>query len=153
LHQLVRDLFSSPRAALQRFAVGFIRFTESDGINVAWSPSPQRFIRNFANMRPAHHDQDAGGANCVCHAVSFLSHSGHGADADQSDVLLANKLNDFIIAHRARVSINQRDFMTWRGDCLEQEHPEVRHEITRYAVVGVVERDFMFDLTQSDGYD
>src|ERR1041385_877115 len=106
------------------------------------SVTSQRFVRNLRNVRPAHYDGHAGGANRIGNAVSLLSHSGHGADPDKLDVLRTHKLNNLIIAHRPRVGINQNYFMTRRGYGLQQKHPEVRHKVARHPVVGIVEQDF-----------
>ena len=92
-------------------------------------------------MRPTHHDRHAGGADCVGDAIGFLSHPRHRADPDKSDLLLAHKLNNLVIAHRAGVGINQGYLVTGRGDCLKQKHPEVRHEVARHPVVRVVQQN------------
>ncbi len=89
-------------------------------------------------MRTTHYDRHICGADRVRDAIGLLSHSGHGADPNKFNVLLTDKLNDLVIAHRASVGINKDHLMTGRGDCLKQEHPEVRHEIARHPVVRVV---------------
>ena len=55
-----------------------------------------------------------------------------------------SELNQFGVAHRLRVAIDQNHFMAAGRKRLQQKHPEVRHEVLRDAVVGVVEKDFQF---------
>ena len=93
-------------------------------------------------MRPAHHDGNSGGANGVGHAIGLGDHASHGADADQPNVFVANILRDLGFVHGLGVAVDQQDFMARRGQRLEQKHPEVRHEVARDPVVGVIEQDF-----------
>src|SRR6202034_1950532 len=37
--------------------------------------------------------------------------------------------------------VDQQDFMAGRCEGLQQKHPEVRHEVAGYTVVGVIEQD------------
>ncbi len=52
------------------------------------------------------------------------------------------ELNQFGVAHRLRVAVDQHHLVAAGGQGLEQEHPEVGHEVLGDAVVGVVEQDF-----------
>jgi len=92
-------------------------------------------------MRTAHHDRNATGANGIGDAIRLRDHSGHGADADNPDVLFADVSRDLTLVHWLSITVNQQNFMTRRSQGLEQEHPQVRHEIASHTVVGVVEQD------------
>src|SRR6185369_11178444 len=86
---------------------GFISFTKSDGISVAWPAIlPERLARNFSHVRSAHHNRYARSANSIRHAVSLRYHPGHRADTDKFDVLFANESYEVFLIHRARVSVN-----------------------------------------------
>ena len=66
---------------------------------------------------------------------------GHGADADQSNVLIFHVLRDASFIHGLGVAVNKQDFMFGRGQRLEQKHPEVRHEVASYTIVRIVEKN------------
>jgi hypothetical protein len=106
--------------------------------------TPQRFLRNFAYVRSAHDDWNTGSTDRIRHAVCFGDHAGHGSDADQSDPLVDNELDQFGIAHRSCVAIDKNNFMAGRGERLQQKHPQMRHEVLRDAIVGVIEKYFQF---------
>ncbi len=58
-----------------------------------------------------------------------------------SNVPFAHELRDLSLVHGLGIAINQQHFMAGRSQCLEQEHPEMRHEIAGYTVVGVIEQN------------
>jgi hypothetical protein len=95
-------------------------------------------------VRSAHDDGYTGGTNRIRHPVRFGNHAGHGPDPDQSDPLVDNELDQFGVAHRSCVAIDQKNFMAGGCERLQQKHPKVRHEVLRDAVVGVIEKDFQF---------
>ncbi len=49
------------------------------------------FVGQLGDVRSAHHDRHSDGTNGVGHAVSLRDHSGHRANANESDVLFANE--------------------------------------------------------------
>ena len=98
----------------------------------------QCLVRDFGDVRPAHHHGDAGGAQGVSDAVGFGDHARHGADSHQPDSLLESELDQFGIGHGLGIAVDQQDFMAGRRKRLQQEHPEVRHEVLGHAVVGVI---------------
>jgi hypothetical protein len=59
----------------------------------------------------------------------------------KSDFFLKHELRDSRFVHRLSVAIHQQHFMPGRRERLEQKHPEMRHEIAGYTVVGVVEQN------------
>ena len=91
--------------------------------------APERFVGQFGDVRSAHHDRHSGGANGVGHAIRLGDHSGHRADADQSDVFFSNEPRDLGFVHRLRVAVDQQHFVAGGRQGLEEKHPEVRHEI------------------------
>jgi hypothetical protein len=118
----------------------FIGFAESYGIGMARSAvSTEGFIGHFRNVRAAHHHRHTDRTNGVRNAVGFCDHASHRANPDKSDVLFANESGDIHFIHGLRVAIDQQYLMASRSQCLEEEHPQVRHEIPRHAIVGVVE--------------
>jgi hypothetical protein len=58
---------------------------------------------------------NTGGTNRIRHAVRLGDHAGHGADPDQFDPFVDNELDQFSVAHRACVAIDQNDVMA--GGC------------------------------------
>ncbi len=80
-------------------------------------------------------------ANGVGGAIRLGDHSGHGADADQSNVPFAHELRDLSLVHGLGIAINQQHFMAGRGQRLQQKHPEVWHEIAGYTIVRVIEQN------------
>ncbi len=122
---------------------GGVRFTESDGIRVSRTAiAAQGLVGQLRHMRTAHHHRYANRPNGVCDAVSLRDHSGHGADPYQLNTLLSHPLRDFRLIHGNRVTVDEHHFVTGRSQCLQQKHPQVRHEIARDSVVGVIEEDF-----------
>ena len=69
--------------------------------------SAERLIRHFGNVRPAHHDWHTRCANSVGHAVGLRDHPGHGADAYESDLLVAHILRDLRLIHRLGIAVDQ----------------------------------------------
>ena len=68
-------------------------------------------IRHFCNVRATHYNPNAGGTNGICHAVGLGDHSGHGADADQINLLIDHIAGNCSLVHRLGVAINQHDFV------------------------------------------
>jgi hypothetical protein len=89
-------------------------------------------------VRPAHHHRHSGGAHRVGHPVGFRHHPRHRADADESDALLANVGDEFLFVHRVGIAVDEQHFMAGRRQRLQQKHPEMRHEVARHPVIGVV---------------
>ena len=124
---------------------GFIRFAQGQRVGMTrFAITSERFLGDFGYVRSAHDDRNTGGADRIRHAVGFGDHAGHGSDPDQSDPFVDNELDQFGVAHRSCVAIDQKDFMAGGRKRLQQKHPEVRHEVLRDAVVGVIKKDFQF---------
>ena len=75
-------------------------------------------------MRSAHDDGNTGGADRIRHAVRFGDHAGHGSDADQSDLFVDDELDQFGVAHRSGIAIDQNNFMAGGRERLQQKHPQ-----------------------------
>ncbi len=91
---------------------GFIRFAQGQCVGMTrFAITPERFIGNFGYVRSAHDDRNTGGTDGIRHAVCFGDHAGHGADSDQSNSFVENELDQFGIAHRSRIAIDQYNFM------------------------------------------
>src|SRR5829696_1359273 len=101
------------------------------------SIATKSFIRDFGDVRAAHYDRHACGANGVSHAVCLCNHPCHRADADESNILFANKASNGGLIHRLRIAVNKEYLVSWRGERLEQEHPEVRHKIAGHSIVRI----------------
>ena len=111
-----------------------------DGVSVTDAAVlAQRFGRYFSNVRASHYYGNAGGADCVCHAIGARNHSGHCADAHQSDFFFLNKLDQLLFVHWPSVAVNQKYFMLCRRQRLQQEHPEMRHEVVSHAIIRVIQ--------------
>jgi hypothetical protein len=98
----------------------------------------QRLVRHLAHVRSAHHHPHAGGAECVGDPVRPGHHSGHRADADQVDLPFEREAHQLGVAHRLGVAVDQQHLVLGRSERLEQEHPQVRHEIPRHPVIRAV---------------
>ena len=92
-------------------------------------------------MRSAHHHRHPGGANGIGHPVSFRNHTRHRADPDQPDALRQHETDDLGIAHRLCVAVDQQHFVSRGRKCLQEKHPEVRHEVCGHAIVGIVKQN------------
>jgi hypothetical protein len=101
----------------------------------------QSLVSQFGDVRPTHHDANAGRANRVGNAISLGDHASHGANADQFDLLIADVLRDLSLIHGLGIAVDQENFVSRRSQRLQQEHPQVRHEIPRDAIIGVIEQD------------
>ena len=122
---------------------GFVGFAERNRIGMTWSAvATEGFIGAFGDVRPAHDNGHAGGAQCVGHAVGFGDHPRHGADPHQSDFLIQSVLHQLGIGHRLGVAINQQYFIAGWCQGLQQKHPKVRHEVLGHAVIGVIQQNF-----------
>jgi len=117
---------------------GFIGFAEGDGVGVARAAvAAESFVSQFGDVGAAHDDGDSCGANRVGDAIGLGDHSGHGADADQSDVLIADVLRDLRLVHGLSVAIDEQNFVAGRGESLQQKHPQVWHEVSSHTIVGL----------------
>src|SRR5947207_2020804 len=134
---------SSPRTASFTICGQVSSASPSATASAWWGPSVAAafLVGKFGHVWSAHEDRHSGSANGVGGAIRLGDHSGHGADADQSNVLFAHELCNLSLVHGLGVTINQQHFMAGRSQCLEQEHPEMRHEIAGYTVVGVIEQN------------
>jgi hypothetical protein len=92
-------------------------------------------------MRAAHHHRYTSGSHRVSHAVGLGDHSGHTANAHQSDLLFSHEPGDGRFIHWSRVPVDQQHLMARRRQCLQQEHPQVRHKVPCHTVVGAIEQD------------
>ena len=92
-------------------------------------------------MGSAHDHGNAGRAHGIRHPIRLGDHTGHGADSDQPDILAEHELNQFGVGHRLGIAVDQNHLVAAGRKRLQQEHPEVRHEILRDAVVGVIEQN------------
>ena len=99
---------------------------------------PERLVSHLRHMRSSHHYGNSRRANRIRHAISLRNHSGHGADADQSNIVIAHKLRDPRLIHRLSVAVDEQHLMAYGSERLQKEHPEMRHKITSDAVVWVV---------------
>ncbi len=122
-----------------------IRLAQGQRVGMTRSAiAPERFLGNFGYMRSAHDNRDTGGTDRIRHTVGFGDHAGHRPDPDQSDPFVDNELDQIGVTHGACIAIDQNDFMAGGRERLQQKHPEMRHEVLRDAVVGVIEKDFQF---------
>ena len=95
---------------------GVIGFAEGHGVGVARaSIATEGFVGEFRHVRSAHHDRHSRGTNGVGDAICLGDHSGHGADADQSNVFCAHELRDLSLVHGLGVAVNQKHFMAGRS--------------------------------------
>src|SRR6185312_4304753 len=116
-----------------------IGFAERHGVSMSNAAiSSQCFVRKFRDVRTAHNHGNASRPESVCRPVSSRNHPGHRADSDQTNLLLFHELDQFGIAHRLCVAIEQQYLVLWRRPCLKQKHPEMRHEVSSDAVIRIV---------------
>ena len=66
-------------------------------------------------------------------------HPRHRADADEADAFLTHEAHQFLLRHRVGVAVHEYHLVARRRQRLEEEHPEVRHEVARDPVIGVVQ--------------
>ena len=53
----------------------------------------------------------------------------------------ANEVGDLNLCHRLLITVDEKDFVfRWR-ETFKQEHPEVRHNISRHPIVWTVEQN------------
>ena len=99
----------------------FIGFAESNGIGVARTAiAAEGFVGQLRHVRAAHDDRHSGGTDGVRHAIRLGDHAGHGTDAHESNVVIADILRDAIFVHGLGVAIDQQDFMAGRRQGFEQ---------------------------------
>ena len=117
-----------------------LRLPESHGIGMARSAATaQRFVRQLGDVGSSHHHLDAGGTEGVRCPVSARDHPRHGADTDQTDLPVLHEPDEAGVIHRLRVAIQEKHFVARRCARLQEEHPQMRHEVSGHAVVGIVE--------------
>ena len=120
----------------------FVGFAESNGVGMAGPATAAKgFVGFFGNVRAAHDDGNADGANGVRHAIGFGDHASHGADADETDFFVLDKFGDGFFVHGLSVAVDQHNFVTRRRERFEKKHPKVRHEIASNPIVRVIEQD------------
>ena len=73
------------------------------------------FVGHFGDVRAAHDYGNADGADRIRHAVSLGDHSGHGADADQINLLLDYISRDSGFVHGLGVSVDQHNVVAGGG--------------------------------------
>src|SRR5690349_7575849 len=101
----------------------------------------QGFMRNFCHVRATHHNRNAGGTNRVGHAISASYHSRHCTNANQPYVFATNETNELFLVHWSRIAVDKQHFVLRRSQSLQQEHPQMWHEIVGDPVIGVVEQN------------
>ena len=89
-------------------------------------------------MRTSHHHQDTRSAQRVRHAVGFGGHAGHRPDPHQADLIFPHVIDELPLVHLAGIAIEKEYLVFGRGQRLQQEHPQVRHEIVRDFVIRVI---------------
>src|ERR1700686_2126698 len=120
-----------------------IGFAKGDGIGVARTAvATERLVGHLGDVRASHHHRNTNRADGISHAVGLGDHSCHGANTDQSNIIVAHVLRDPSFIHRLGIAIYQKNLMSRRSERLKEEHPQMRHEIARDSVVGVIEEDF-----------
>ena len=86
---------------------GFIGFAESHGVGVTHAAiAAEGLIRQFGDVRSAHDYRHSCSADGVGHAIGLGDHSGHRADADQPNLLVAHVLRDLRLVHGLSVAID-----------------------------------------------
>src|SRR5881409_2205444 len=81
------------------------------------------------------------GSHGVGHLVCSRRHPRHCADSNKPNVMATYKLRHFVFGHWLSITVNEEHFVPWRCQALQQEHPEMRHEIACDTVVGTVEEN------------
>jgi hypothetical protein len=121
---------------------GLIGFSQGNGIGMARATiAAGSFIGLFGHVRSSHDHRNSRRPNRVSHAIRPGDHPGHGTDTNQPDVLVADELRNLGFVHRLGIAIDQQDFVSARCECLQQEHPEVGHEVAGDRVVRVVKQN------------
>jgi hypothetical protein len=98
----------------------------------------QGFVGAFGDVWAAHDDPNASLTQGIGDTVGFGDHASHGSDADEANLLVMAEGDDLFVSHGAGVAVDEQDLVTGGSQRLEEEHPEVRHEIARHPVVRVV---------------
>ena len=128
-----------------------VRFAQRDGIRMTRpAVAAERFIGNLGDVWTTHHDLGAGGANGVGHAIGTGSHAGHRADAGQLDVVGANIVAEFSLCHGLRITVDKKHLVLRRRERLEQEHPEVWHEVLGHAIVRTIQKNIQCPAPKSN---
>jgi hypothetical protein len=81
------------------------------------------------------------GSNRIGHSVGPRGHSGHGPDTGKLDVVPSDEIAQFAFRHRLSIAIDQEHFVLSRSQGLQQEHPQMRHEIPRDSVIRIVKKN------------
>src|SRR5262249_25128607 len=77
---------------LNNLRPGLISLAKRNSVGMTWSTvSAKRFIGHFSNMLSTHHHGNARSTNGIGDVIGARHHPSHGADADESDPLLANE--------------------------------------------------------------
>ena len=93
-------------------------------------------------MRAAHNNLKTRFAQRIRNEIRSRDHPRHRTDADEPDVLVLAKLDELRPRHRLGIAVDKDDFVFLRRQRLQKKHPQMRHEIPRDAVIGVVEQNF-----------
>src|SRR5262249_55204651 len=124
------------------FRPGLIGFAQGNGIGMARPAiAAESLIGLFGHVRPPHYHRNSRRPNGISHAIRPGDHPGHGTNAHEPDVLVADELRNFSLLHGLGISIDQQNFMSWRSERLEQKHPQVGHEVAGDTVVRAVEQN------------
>ena len=93
-----------------------VGLAESDGVGVAGTAiTAESFICHFCDVRAAHYNRYADGANRIGHAIGFGDHASHGANADQINFLFDDITRNASFVHGLGVTVDQHNFMARRG--------------------------------------
>src|SRR5438105_9590547 len=93
-------------------------------------------------MGTAHHNRGTRSANSIGYAIGLSDHTGHCADANESNIFVDYEFSQRSVTHRLSIAVNQQNFMAGRSKRLQKEHPQMWHEVTRHAVIWAIEKDF-----------
>ena len=127
---------------LDNFWPSFIGFAEGDGVGVARpAVAAEGFVEFLGDMRSTHHNGHANGANRIGHTIGLRNHSCHRADADQADIVFTYVSRDAVLIHGLSVAVDQKNFVALGSKRLKEKHPQMRHEVARDPIVGVIEQN------------
>src|ERR1039457_575095 len=142
VHRRVHRFQTAVRRVLDDLWPCLIRFAKRHGICVANAAVPsQRFIRQFGDVRSAHHHRNTRSTERVRSAVSARDHPGHCADSNKIDCPIFHELDKLRIVHWFRVAVQQNYFVLRRRSRLKQKHPQMWHEVAGDAVIRIVEKN------------
>ena len=142
IHRLINLFQLTACCVFDYLRPGFIRFAQRHRIGVTLpAVFAQGFVGFFGYVWATHDDRDTSGTNHIGHPIGLLDHPCHRPDPNQSDVLFLDIAHQLAVVQRLGVAVYQQHFMPWRRECLQQKHPEMRHEDSCHAVIRVVEQN------------